>query len=370
MQADLATIAEDMPTPFILVEERIVRNNLRRIHDYAVRHVLAVRAHVKTHKSRTIARMQMDAGAVGIAVAKADEAAVMAGLGNVDMTVAYPAVGKVRADKIARLAGTHRIRVAVDSQYVMEGLADAATTHGVEIGICVMFDAGLHRCGVSDPAVVVRLGRYAQQCPVLRYDGIQMYLGHLYGDAANAPESFERINRTWEPAHAALCSAGLTPEMASSGSTPSLFNSHRIHHVTEIRVGTAVVNDYFVLRFGHCRLEDCALRVVGTVVSDALPGQVLIDAGSKALSAKQLLRHRDLEMGYVVEYPDARVVRLHEEHGWVDVSRCTDPPGTGDRMSIIPVNAALCINLHDHFYLLTETGRLQKERVDARGCLV
>jgi D-serine deaminase-like pyridoxal phosphate-dependent protein len=179
--------------------------------------------------------MQLDAGDVGIAVAKADEPAVMAALGNVDMTVAYPAVGKVRADKIARLAGTHRTRVAVDSQYAMEGLADAATTHGV------------------------------------------------------------------------LCSAGLAPEMVSSGSTPSLFNSHRIHHVTEIRVGNAGVNDYFVLRFGHCRLEGCALRVVATVVFDAVPGQALIDAGSKALSAKQLLRHRDLEMGYVVEYPEARV---------------------------------------------------------------
>jgi len=93
---------------------------------------------------------------VGIAVAKAGEARVMAELGNVDMTVAYPAVGKVRADTIARLAWTHRIRVAVDSEYVMAGLAHAAATHEVAIGICIMFDAGLHRCGVSDPAALLR----------------------------------------------------------------------------------------------------------------------------------------------------------------------------------------------------------------------
>jgi len=212
----------DIPTPFILVEERIVRNNLRRIHEYAAQHGLVVRAHVKTHKSMAIARMQLDAGAVGIAVAKADEAWVMAGLGDVDITVAYPAVGKVRADRIARLARSHRVKVAIDSVVVMEGLADAATQQRVELGICVMFDAGLHRCGVSDPGAVVALGRYAQQCPGLRYDGIQMYLGHLYGESAGAPESFREVNRKWEPAHAALCFAGLTPEMVSSGSTPSL----------------------------------------------------------------------------------------------------------------------------------------------------
>jgi D-serine deaminase-like pyridoxal phosphate-dependent protein len=135
-------------------------------------------------------------------------------------------------------------------------------------------------------------------------------------------------------------------------------------------VGTAVLNDYFVLKFGHCALKDCAARVVATVVSDVVPGQVIIDVGSKALSAKQLLRHENLEMGYIVEFPDAGITRLHEEHGWVGVSRCNRPPNVGQRMSIVPVNVSLCTNLYDHFYLLTPSGELQKELVDARGCLV
>ena len=364
------SISNKIPTPFILVDEQVVKSNLRRIHGYAHRHGFSVRAHVKTHKSFALARMQMAMGAVGIAVAKAEEAEVMAGLGHMDITVAYPAVGKARTEKIARLAGTHQIGVAVDSEFVMKGLEDAAAAYGVKIGISIMLDAGLHRCGVSNPRALKELAEYARQSPGFRYEGIQMYVGHLYGEAADDPASFERINRIWDPAYESLCSAGLTPEKVSSGSTPSLFNAHRIHHVDEIRVGTAVLNDYFVLKFGHCRLEDCAFRVVATVISDRVPGQVLIDAGSKALSAKQLLRHQQLRMGHVVEYPEARIFRLHEEHGWVDVSRCPSPPGTGDRMSIIPVNAALCMNLHDHFHLLTEAGDLLKERVHARGCQV
>ena len=92
-----SNIIEQIPTPFLLVEEKIVKNNIRRIHDYADLHGFSVRAHVKTHKSIAIARMQIDAGAVGIAVAKADEARVMANLGDVDITVAYPIVGETRA---------------------------------------------------------------------------------------------------------------------------------------------------------------------------------------------------------------------------------------------------------------------------------
>lgn len=370
MPIHVKDIDETIPTPFLLVEEKIVQNNIRRIHDYAGRHGLAIRPHVKTHKSLFLAQMQLDAGATGIAVAKAGEAKVMAQLENVDTTVAYPAIGPARVNILAELAGNAPLRVAVDSQYALEELSRVAVARGVEIGVVVIFDAGLHRCGVADPAAVSGLVRLVRARPGLRYDGIQIYLGHLYGPVADNPESFEAVNRLWAPVHESLHAQGLAPESVSSGSTPSLFNTHRICHVNEIRVGTAYFNDYFVLKFGHCTLEDCAVRIIATVVSDAVPGQVIIDAGSKTLSAKQLLRHETLELGFIPEHPRAKIFRLHEEHGWVDVTECRNPPKTGDRISIVPVNVSLCFNLHDDFYLLSDGNGIIRERIDARGCVV
>lgn len=370
MPKELLKITKHIPTPFLFIEEEVLRRNIGRIHDYADSQGFAVRPHIKTHKSLQIAGMQLDSGAAGLAVAKVQEAEVMAKLGPVDLTIAYPAVGISRAQRITRLSLKNPVRVAVDTKYAMEELAGEAVKHGTVIGILVMFDAGLHRCGIADPNRVVKLSQFAEARPGLRFDGIQMYLGHLYGDAARDPQSFERINQSWEPVYEALCNSGLKPETVSSGSTPSLKNTHLVRHINEIRVGTAILNDYFVLKFNHCATKDCAARVVGTVVSDVVQGRVIIDAGSKALSAKQLLRNKNLEMGAVVEYPDARITRLHEEHGWVDVSSCNHLPKVGERLSIIPVNVSLCINLYDHFYLITCDGSLQKQRVDARGCLV
>ena len=370
MPEELPDITESLPTPFLFIQEEIVRKNIKRIHDYANLHGFAVRPHIKTHKSLCIARMQIDSGAVGIAVAKAGEAEVMAKLENVDITVSYPAVGITCSERLAKLSLKRNLRVAVDSEYGVNELANAAVKHNTAIGVLVMFDAGLHRCGVADPEQIVRLAQYVETHSGLRYDGIQMYLGHLYGDAARDPQSFEQINQLWDPVYEALCIAGLEPQTVSSGSTPSFENTHLVHHVNEIRVGTAILNDYFVLKFNHCALRDCAARVVATVVSDVASGQVIIDAGSKSLSAKQLLRHENLEMGYIPGYPEARIYRLHEEHGWVDVSHCGRPPRVGQRLSIVPVNVSLCFNLYDHFYLLTSSGILQKERVNARGCHV
>lgn len=359
-----------LPTPFFLVEEEILRSNIRRIHAYADQHKLAVRPHVKTHKSLALGRMQMDAGAVGIAVAKAGEAEVMAAAGNGDITVTYPAMGYHRTDRIAKLAATQKIRVAVDSRRGIDELSAAAVRHGTPLGIMVMLDAGLHRCGLAEPDEVTDLARYAGSRPGLRFDGIQIYLGQLYGAAASNRENFDAVRRIWEPVFAALCGKGLRPECVSSGATPSLFNTHLIPHITEIRVGTAYLNDHFVLKFGHCTEKECAARVVTQVVSAVTPGQVIIDAGSKALSAKQMLRHENLELGYIPEYPQARIFRLHEEHGWIDVSRCPDPPRLGDRITIVPVNVALCMNLYDSFYLLGGNDEVKEEKVDARGRLV
>jgi len=354
MPEELLNITKSVPTPFLLVEEEIVRKNINRIHDYANRHGFEVRPHIKTHKSLGIARMQLGSGAIGV-----------------DITIAYPAVGSTRTERLAKLSLKQTIRVAVDSEYLLNELGSSALKHDTCIGILVIFDAGLRRCGTADPGQIVTLAQHAKTHPGLGFDdGIQMYLGNLYGDAARDPQSFKQINQIWEPVYEALCSAGLQPETVSSGSTPSLENTHLVCHVNEIRVGTAVLNDYFVLKFDHCSLKDCAARVVATVISDVVPGRAIIDAGSKALSAKQLLRHENLEMGFIVEYPDARITRLHEEHGWVDVSRCSRPPRIGERLSIVPVNVSLCVNLYDHFYLITRSGSLQKERVDARGCLV
>ena len=115
MPEELLSITESIPTPFLIIEEEIVRKNINRIHEYADRHGFSVRPHIKSHKSLAIARMQLDSGAVGLAVAKVQEAEVMARLGPVDITVAYPSVGKNRTERIAKLSLKQKIRVAVDS---------------------------------------------------------------------------------------------------------------------------------------------------------------------------------------------------------------------------------------------------------------
>ena len=92
--------------------------------------------------------------------------------------------------------------------------------------------------------------------------------------------------------------------------------------MTEIRPGTYLFYDWNCGAPGQVSVDDCAARLICTVVSDAVPGKVVIDAGSKTLTNDRL--GSDPENGghgHLPDYPEAKIIRLSEEHGEVDISQ-------------------------------------------------
>ena len=72
--------------------------------------------------------------------------------------------------------------------------------------------------------------------------------------------------------------------------------------------------------------------------------------------------------GHVLEYPEAVIGRLTEEHGEFDITRCARPPKLGERVSIIPNHICPCVNLQDRIWLW-QGGELEPTPVEARGKL-
>ncbi len=155
----------------------------------------------------------------------------------------------------------------------------------------------------------------------------------------------------------------------SGGSTPTAYQSHLIRRITEIRPGTYVFNDMNTVAGGFCELDDCAARIECTVVSDAVPGQIVIDAGSKTLTADRCIPAPESGYGHAVEYPDAEIVALSEEHGQVNVEKCADRPRIGERVTVIPNHVCPCINLQDTVWWRDGDADPEPLSVEARGML-
>ncbi len=363
---------DTIPTPALVLDAAKVRRNIARMADYTKAIGVANRPHTKTHKSIAIAGLQLAAGAVGLTVAKVGEAEVLAlafADRHPDILVAYPAVDPARTMRLAALARSATIRVAVDSPEAIAALSAAAREAGTTIGILVDLDVGSGRTGVPTADRLVALAEAVDRAPGLRLDGIFYYPGHVTVLPESQAAPLSLVAEKLEGAIRRFDWMGLCRGIVSGGSTPTAYQSHLIRSGTEIRPGTCVYNDLNIVRGGFGSIDDCAASVVCTVVSDAVKDQVILDGGSKTLTMDRCGPAPDSGHGLIVEYPEAFIGKLTEEHAQVDVSRCAARPRVGERLTVIPNHICPVVNLHDTAWWWEADGSLQVLPIDARGKL-
>jgi D-serine deaminase-like pyridoxal phosphate-dependent protein len=339
----------EIDTPAVLIDVEILERNVRRAAEHCRKHHVALRPHIKTHKMPPLAHVQIEAGAVGISVAKLGEAEVMADAGIQDLLVAYPIVGAAKLRRLASLAERARVTVALDSFEVAEGVDRAARDAGREIGVLVEVDSGTARCGVA-PEELPALCRRIAGLRHARWHGVMTYQGYITGD----PETRERLMREENGRVNGLLDRlerdGLRPKVVSGASTPNLDLCQLLERVNENRSGTYVFNDRNTVNSGSVRWEDCALRVAVTVVSTAVPGQIIIDGGSKTFTSDRAAGSADASFGRIVEDPTLQLVKMNEEHGFVQAEGAARPK-LGDRLHLIPNHVCVVVNMHDQVYL-------------------
>jgi D-serine deaminase-like pyridoxal phosphate-dependent protein len=357
----------DLATPCLVVDGPTVRANIARMTAYCRQHKLNLRPHTKTHKSRFVAQLQLSAGAAGLTVAKAGEAAVMAEVCE-DVLVAYPTVDRARTRRLAQLARERTVRVGIDSREAAEAISAAAAEVHTTIGVLVDLDLGFGRTGVQNAADAAVLARQITQLPGLRLDGVMFFPGHIGGSPEEQRPQIDRAFGRIEEVLEIWRRDGLEAKVVSGGSTPTALQSHHFKMLTEIRPGTYVFNGVNELYGGYVALDDCAARVLATVVSTAVPGKVVLDGGSKIFTSDRCGPRPESGHGLIVEFPEARIVRLTEEHAEVDVSKCAKSPRIGERVSVVPNHICPCVNLL-HSFWWWEHGTAVGIRVDARGQL-
>ena len=341
----MATYLEQLETPVPVVDLDRVAHNLDRMAAYATLHGLRLRPHVKTHKSPRIAAEQLRLGAVGLACATLREAEVMAEVCR-DLLVAYPPVGAARLERMARLPSHVRLAVAADDVQALDALSVAARLGQRSIDVLVEADLGMHRVGVTSPEKAVAMARHIDRASSLRFAGLQFYPGHVRAHVRDQDAGLAQVGHDLAAYIGALTAAGLPPHTVSGGSTPLAWRMHEVPGVNEVRPGTYVYNDRTTAQIGACDWEDCALTVLATVVSVSVKGQAVVDAGTKALGREPLRAEGD-GYGVLLDHPDVIVSRMSEEHGILDLSRCSWRPRLGDQVRIVPNHVCIVVHLFD-----------------------
>ncbi len=363
----------ELDTPSLLIDRELLTQNLRRMQNYADRNQVALRPHTKTHKSPDIARMQLDAGAVGIAVAKVGEAEVMAAHGIRDIFIANEIVGRPKLERIRRLAQGAEVSFGVDSPCQVLAAGEVFAGDPKPARVLVEIEVGEGRSGVIEEADFLALLDTIRDTPNVLFCGIFSHDGNSYSaesiDACRVL-SLEAQRRTLR--FAALAAArGMPALTVSIGSTPPFTNEFPVlDGITELRVGTYALMD---ASQGAAvgTLAHCAATVLATVISRPTAERVILDVGAKGLT----MQSRSVGIcatpgkGTLADFPGVTLDAVFDEHGIIYNRAFREAVSVGDKVRVIPVHICPVCNLYDTAYLISDGEVVGELPIACRGKL-
>jgi D-serine deaminase-like pyridoxal phosphate-dependent protein len=321
--------ADQLETPVAVVDIERLQGNILRLQSYLNQHSILNRPHIKTHKIPAIAHMQIDAGANGITVQKLGEAEVMADAGIKDIFMPYNILGAAKLERLMHLTRRVTMSVSADSEITVAGLAAAARQEGAVLPVFVEFDTGTGRCGVQTPQEAADLAQSIARHDSLHFGGLMTYPSNQ-----NTDPFVVEVKRL-------LGLRGIGVDVVSGGGSPTMWTAHHHKEVTEHRAGTYVYGDRSMVNAGALGQDEVSFHVLATVVSRPTAERAILDAGSKTLTSDKA-RGAD-GYGLILEYPEAVINNLSEEHGWVDLTACDRKPEIGERVTIL-VNHCCVVN--------------------------
>jgi D-serine deaminase-like pyridoxal phosphate-dependent protein len=334
-------------TPALILDLPAAQRNIDLVAETLRGMTAELRPHIKVHKSPQLARMQLDAGAIGLSVATVWEAIVMVRSGADGVFVVNTVAGAEKLAALAALAREAVVMVAVDDVGNAEAIAGAARAAGSTIGILIEVDTGMDRAGVDTTEEALMLARHVADLEGLRLEGVTGYEGHC-SMTFEAGLRRERLNQAMDflvEAAEAIRADGLPAPIVSAGGTATWDWTAAYPGVTEIQAGTyAVMDNYHAQMVGGF---EHSLTVLTTVISRR-PERVVVDAGNKSVGAPELttLKGHELEN-----------FRFDEEHGMFVASPGDTSLAVGEVVELIPGYSSGTVNWYDAYHVV-EDGRV------------
>jgi len=333
----------ELETPALLLDIDLARRNVMYMAARAAEMPVAVRPHFKAHKCLEIARLQVEAGGIGLTVATLSEAEALLEAGLDNVLVANQLVQPSQLERLAELSQGARITVLIDHPTNLEAISNAARARSGEVGVMVDVDTGMGRCGVRNREHARELAVLADRLPAVRFDGVSAYEGHCtpIADPGERTVCSRAATESMSAFVNAIREAGIEVGAVSAGGSTTYAMTGADPRVTEIQPGAYALMD--VVRRDYLSEFEFALTVAGSVISRH-GSRVVLDCGHKAVNSR--LSSPQLADGF------GEIVSVDEEHLRFDATG--RDPRVGDRVRIVPGFGPLTINLYEKFHVVSE----------------
>lgn len=280
-----------IPTPALVLDLDAFERNVARMAEHCKVNGLGLRPHAKTHKSVTVAKAQIAAGALGICCAKLGEAEAMAAGGIESILITSPVVTAQGIDRLMTLnAKLPDLMVVVDNPENARALAAAAAEYKRVLKVLVDLDIGLHRTGIRPGDDATELAELLDAAEYLELLGLQAYAGHLMHvhDFAERREKSLAAMKILGDQRDALKAAGLCCDILTGGGTGTYNIDPEASVLTDLQGGSYIFMDkqYHDVALGNGAgfPFETSLFVQMSVVSNNTKNLATTDAGFKSFS--------------------------------------------------------------------------------------
>jgi D-serine deaminase-like pyridoxal phosphate-dependent protein len=344
-------------SPALVFYPELIRRNIARVVEMAGGPD-RLRPHVKTHKTREIARLLLAAGATRHKCATIAEAEMLATAGAPDVLVAYPLVGPnpARLAELARKYPDTAFSCLIDHPEPTRALSVAAAAAGVTVGVVLDLDVGQHRTGIAVGDDALSLYELAASLPGLYPNGFQLYDGHN-----NQPDRADReagVRGFLAPVLGLRGRAeakGIPVPRLVCGGTPSFPVHAGLTDVpgVECSPGTFVLHDAgYGPKYPDLAGITPAAVLVTRVVSRPTADRVTLDLGTKAVASDPPAGKRVA----LLDFPEYEAVGHNEEHLIVRTP-AADRYKPGDVVYALPTHICPTVALHKEV-LVAEGGKV------------
>lgn len=362
-------LKHELDTPCLILDLDILEENLRKMQNLADDAGKNLRPHVKTHKCSTLARKQIETGAIGICAAKISEAEGLAEAGIENVLITGPAPTPIKMKRLAALVQkSPSTMIVLDHPTGVDLLSEALEEKRLSMNVLIDLDVGLHRTGVI-PKDAPDLAKYVLSKHNLKLRGFQAYAGqvqHISDYEEREAASKEALK------DAAAIFSKMNNELPgfdifSTSGTGTFDIDLAIPEITELQVGSYACMDVEYMSIGSAKNPHQfdffrpALRLLTSVISVNQEEFITVDAGLKSLYKHGGIPEVLGKSGLTYSW-------FGDEYGKITAAGNGMLPSTGDVLEMAVSHCDPTINLFDEFYIIRGKEVLDTWPVDLRGC--
>ncbi len=350
---------DEISTPALLVYYDMMTENIEKMAKFAKENNVKLRPHVKTHKCPIVGKMQLEAGANGICVARVGEAEIFAENGFNDILIANEVVNLTQIKRLVELNKTSLVRVCVDSEKNVLDLNKIASKNDVKLEILIEVDVGLGRNGVKPGEPALKLANLILKQPNLKLVGLQGYEGHLTSiiDPELRKKQAKECMKLLVDTKDLLNINGFNINYLTVSNTVTYKFSAKYDGITELQPGTYIFNDEHYHRVSP--EFNIAATVLGTITNNPSERFYTIDVGLKAAT-------NDNGNPILKNFPKCKIRVMTEEHS-IFRTGPKDNFKIGQKVELYPSHICTTVNLYDFFTIIKDDEVFDKWEILARG---